>query len=333
MTGHKPPADPASATDPQGATLRIERRLYEVELLLEEKARLLDAILDRTVQGLMLVSADRIVEVCNARAIDLLGLPATLMQSKPTFEQVLEYQWSTDEFAHTPEDVREFVRKGGILDSAHCYERKRPDGRVIEIQSVPIEGGGVLRTYTDITERRRSDEHIRHRARHDGLTSLINRDAFIEHVQTAIDEADAGTAFAVHYIDLDRFKPVNDRLGHAVGDQLLSQVAQRMRAVAREGDFVGRMGGDEFAILQAGANDAEHALGLAQRVLKDIERPIPVEDHRIEIGMSIGIALYPQHGATTDALLRNADAALYAAKSMGGHGAHVFDPERTATWR
>jgi signal transduction histidine kinase/ActR/RegA family two-component response regulator len=101
-----------------------------------------------------MVSSDRVVEVCNRRAIKLLDLPAELMASKPSFEQVLEYQWSTDEFSDTPEEMRQFVRGGGILDQPQRYERKRPNGLVIEVQSVPLEGGGVLRTYTDITDRK-----------------------------------------------------------------------------------------------------------------------------------------------------------------------------------
>ena len=141
----------------QHELIGAERRARESQVQLAEKSRMLEVTLERLEQGVMMVNADRVVEVCNRRAIELLGLPAELMASKPTFAQVLAYQWSIDEFAHTPEDLRAFVRAGGILDQPQCYERKRPNGRVIEIQSVPIEGGGVLRTYTDVTERKRAE--------------------------------------------------------------------------------------------------------------------------------------------------------------------------------
>jgi diguanylate cyclase (GGDEF)-like protein/PAS domain S-box-containing protein len=143
-----------------------ERKAAELALrtsqaLLTEKSAVLEATLERMEQGVMMVNAARMVEVCNRRAIKLLDLPKDLMASKPTFEAVLAYQWSTDEFVHTPQDVQDFVRQGGILDRPHSYDRKRPDGRVIEIHSVPIEGGGVLRTYTDVTERTLADDALR----------------------------------------------------------------------------------------------------------------------------------------------------------------------------
>ena len=146
----------------QVASIAIERKrseqaLRESEASLSEKSRTLQATLERMEQGVVMVSAEQVVEVCNRRAIELLDLPAELMASRPRFAQVLEYQWSTDEFKHTPEELRQFVRCGGILDEPQRYERRRPNGLVIEVQSVPIAGGGVLRTYTDITDRQRAE--------------------------------------------------------------------------------------------------------------------------------------------------------------------------------
>ncbi len=304
----------------------LERDLRDVEAKLRRKSQLMDAILQQMVQGLMLVNGDLVVEVCNRRAIDLLGLPAEMMARRPRFVEVLEYQWSTDEFSNTPEELKAFVRAGGILDQPQCYERTRPDGRVIEVQSVPIDGGGVLRTYTDITERRRGEERIRHRASHDGLTSLLNREAFVERLATSVLESTLNACgFAVHYLDLDRFKPVNDRFGHVLGDKVLEAVAERLREVARDRDAVARLGGDEFAILQSSVDHEDQAVGLAQRVVEVLGEPIPVEEHRITIGSSAGIALFPAHGVTADLLLRHADAALYEVKSRGGDGYRVFE--------
>ena len=293
-----------------------ELQARENALSLRAKSALLEATLQRMDQGVMMVNAERIVEVCNRRAMELLDLPADLMASRPTFAAVLEHQWNTNEFERTPGDIQEFVRAGGILDRAHRYDRPRPDGRIIEVQSVPIEGGGVLRTYTDITERKRAEDHVRHVARHDGLTSLVNRDAFLDALSALMREAADGTApFAVHFLDLDRFKPVNDQYGHAVGDAVLAEVALRLRRAVRDVDVVGRMGGDEFAVLQRGDTRTDAAEGLAQRMVAEICRPIEVDGHEISVGASVGIARYPGDGVTADELLRKADAQMYRTKA------------------
>ena len=300
---------------------RAEARARESEDRLRAKSALLEATLERMDQGVMMVNAQRVVEVCNQRAIELLDLPPALMAAQPRFEDVLRWQWQNDEFVHTPEDLKDFVRAGGILDRPHRYDRRRPNGRVVEINSVPIEGGGVLRTYTDITERKNAEERMRHVARHDGLTSLVNRDAFLEAIGSQLERSRReGDGFAVHFVDLDDFKQVNDRHGHAVGDRVLAAVAERMRAVARDGDIVARMGGDEFAVMQRGVTRPEAALGLAQRLLETIRQPLQVEGaegQAIGVGASIGVALYPGDGTDVATLMRHADAAMYAAKAAG----------------
>ncbi len=306
-----------------------QERLRAAELQARESARslraksaLLEATLERMEQGVMMVNAERIVEVCNRRAMELLDLPADLMASRPSFEAVLEHQWKTNEFVRTPGDIQAFVRAGGILDQAHRYDRPRPDGRVIEVQSVPIDGGGVLRTYTDITERKRAEERVRHVARHDGLTSLVNRDAFLDALNALTDQRPDGSSepFAIHFLDLDRFKPVNDQYGHSVGDAVLAEVAVRLRGAVRDADLVGRMGGDEFAVLQRGDTRTEATEGLAQRMAAEICRPIEVDGHDVRVGVSVGIARYPQDGATAHDLLRKADAQMYRVKAMRAGG-------------
>jgi diguanylate cyclase (GGDEF)-like protein/PAS domain S-box-containing protein len=318
-------ADITTIKRQQQHLVEAERRARASELELHQKSRLLEATLERMEQGVMMVNAQRIVEVCNRRAVELLGLPAEMMAGRPSFESVLEYQWKNDEFARTPLDIQAFVRSGGILDTRQRYERRRPDGRWIEVQSVPLEGGGVLRTYTDITERKHNEERIQHVARHDGLTTLVNREVFLEHLAGAVESAErVREGFAVHFIDLDAFKPINDRHGHAVGDKVLALVASRMRAVARDGDIVGRMGGDEFAMLQFRVADADAALGLARRLLAAVTQPMEIEGATLKVGASIGIAICAEQGLQADALLRNADVAMYAAKAAGRDTVRVF---------
>jgi diguanylate cyclase (GGDEF)-like protein len=295
-----------------------EARARDSEKRLAQKSAVLEATLERMEQGVMMVNAERIVEVCNRRAMELLDLPEALMTARPRFEDVLAHLWQRDEFSQTPEDIRAFLRAGGILDRPHRYDRRRPDGRVIEVHSVPIDGGGLLRTFTDITERKRAEERMQHVARHDGLTSLVNRAVFLEHLAgAATPDKQSLARFAVHYIDLDRFKPVNDTHGHAAGDKVLTEIAGRIRVLARDADIVARLGGDEFAVLQRGAERLEQALGLANRILETIAQPVAIDGISVRVGASIGVALFPSDGADADTLVRCADEAMYAAKASG----------------
>lgn len=319
----------------QQQLLDAERRARDSEAILQEKSALLEATLECMLQGVMRISAERVVVVCNRRAQELLGLPKELMDSRPTLDAVFAYQAAHGEFVHVPPELMEIVRTGGDFSRPYSYDRKRPDGRVIEVNSVPIQGGGVLRTYTDITERKRADERIRHVARHDGLTSLVNRDAFLEALNHAVKVfGPSSTGFAVHFIDIDRFKPINDNYGHAVGDKVLALLAQRMRQIVRDGDLVARMGGDEFAVLQYRVEGLESAMGLANRILDGVAEDMEIESHQLQVGASIGIALYPTAGADADELLRSADAAMYAAKVSGRDCVRVFgvDGEPASTY-
>lgn len=303
--------------------VEAERRARDSEERLRQKSALFEATLERMEQGVMMVNADRVVEVCNPRAIELLGLPPELMASRPRFEEVLAFQWATDEFSHTPEDLKDFVRSGGILDRTHAYDRQRPDGRVIEVRSVPIDGGGVLRTYTDVSERRRREDRIRHLAQHDGLTALLNRASFRERLEALVPPGPDG-GFALHFIDLDHFKPINDRHGHAIGDRVLTAIADRLRAVARDGDVVARLGGDEFAILQQRVRRVDQAMGLAQRVVAMLAQPLSVEGVEVQVGASVGVAMAPGAGDDAETLMRHADAAMYEAKAAGRGAVRVY---------
>ncbi|MGI4777676.1 MAG: PAS-domain containing protein [Janthinobacterium lividum] len=188
----------------QNGLQAAERRARESEALLRQKSVLLETTFECMEQGIMMVNAEGIVEVCNDRVLQLLDLPRDLMATRPPFADVVAYQWAHEEFARTAEELLPMMKPDLGIESIPRYDRERPDGRVIEVSVVPIEGGGVVRTYTDITERKRNEERIRHLASHDGLTSLINREVFLEHLAGAVESSVRGGAgFAVHYIDID----------------------------------------------------------------------------------------------------------------------------------
>jgi diguanylate cyclase (GGDEF)-like protein len=306
---------------------RTNEALRQSEEHLSEKSRILGTTLEQMDQGLLMVDSARRVVVCNRRAMELLDLPESLMSRNPPFEDVLAYQWRHNEFAVTEASLQEFFRRGGILDQRQTYERRRPNGRVIEVRSTPLEGGGVVRTYADITDRRDAEEQIRFRARHDDLTGLVNRGVFRDALERAIDLARKGEhGFAVLCLDLDRFKAVNDTRGHGVGDKLLRQVASRMRGTVREDDTVARMGGDEFAIIQTVVDQPRAAAALGQRLVERLAEPYEIDGQPSLIGTSVGIAIYPMDGEDAETLMRNADTALYSAK-LAGRCTHRFFAE------
>jgi diguanylate cyclase (GGDEF)-like protein len=189
--------------------------------------------------------------------------------------------------------------------------------------------GGWLSTHEDITDRQRSEMRIAHMAHYDALTDLPNRVLFKEKMEEALaglKHADDG--FALFIFDLDLFKAVNDSLGHPIGDALLQAIAVRLRGCTDHRHTIGRLGGDEFAIIQTMDGDQKRgAIGLAETLLQTICAPYEIDGHPIVIGISIGMALAPNNGDDASQLLKNADLALYRAKSGGRNGYRFFEPE------
>ena len=170
----------------------------------------------------------------------------------------------------------------------------------------------------DITEQKQTHERIAYLAHHDLLTNLPNRLLFFDRVNQSLAQAQRqGSRLAVMYIDLDKFKPINDSCGHAAGDYVLQQVAQRMESCVRHSDTVGRIGGDEFVVLLPDISAPERVIQVAEKIRQTLKKPIEFGDRFFEISSSIGIALYPDHGDTVDQLALCADCAMYQAKESG----------------
>ena len=205
--------------------------------------------------------------------------------------------------------------------------------RVLLTIKAPLRDGdgavtSVLTTSLDITDRKRAEERLAHLARHDGLTGLLNRGAFRERLDRELAKVTRGDrGFALHYVDLDRFKQVNDGLGHHAGDALLRASAERLgRAVGGDG-VVARLGGDEFGVLQFAPADRGCAAALAERILEALAPPCTVEGAQVHTGASIGVTRCPRDGRGADELLRNADSAMYRAKLAGRGGYRFFNDD------
>ena len=187
---------------------------------------------------------------------------------------------------------------------------------------------GVFALAQDITRRKQHEERLVSAALHDPLTGLANRQLLADRVSLAIAHAHRNTgALAVVYLDLDGFKEVNDILGHDAGDRLLEMVGQRLVAAVREVDTVARVGGDEFAIVLWQVNGALDAASVASKLLETVSEQYGIRGRTIEITVSAGIAIYPDHGDDTATLLKSADLALHEAKHSGKNACRVFDGE------
>ncbi|MHC2001761.1 sensor domain-containing phosphodiesterase [Methylobacterium sp. CM6241] len=199
-------------------------------------------------------------------------------------------------------------------------------GRVVsrDPQGTPLR---MVGTYIDISERKASEHRIAYMARHDALTGLPNRTVFYEHLEHRLAEVRRGRGqAALLCLDLDRFKSVNDTLGHPAGDQLLCQIATRLRANIRDGDVVVRLGGDEFAIIVSHVDHVHQVSSLAQRMIDAVGQPLDLGGHLVTVGVSIGIALSPSNGDTAETLFKNADLALYRAKEAARDSYRFYEP-------
>ena len=202
------------------------------------------------------------------------------------------------------------------------------DGRVIAISHQGMPNGGAVAIHQDITAQKRAEEKVSHLAHYDALTNLANRVRFLEYVDAAAANFRAhNKTFAVHLLDLDHFKEVNDLLGHAVGDALLIEAAARLQANVGPSDLVARLGGDEFTVLQDISETGPYgAVALAKTLLQVIGEPFDIDGHLLTVETSIGIAVAPDHGLVPNELLKRADLALYRAKSSGRNGWRLFEP-------
>jgi diguanylate cyclase (GGDEF)-like protein/PAS domain S-box-containing protein len=211
-----------------------------------------------------------------------------------------------------------------------AFQGRRKDGSVIEVEihctrTTFNEKPAVLGTLVDITSRKEAEDRLFHAAFHDPLTGLPNRILFMDRLQHALQRQRRGTRFAVLFLDLNRFKVVNDSLGHPAGDELLRVVAQRLQTCLRMGDSVARFGGDEFALLLEEIGDPADAIHVAERVQEAMSAPMTLGEHEVFTGASIGIALSSESYEKADDILRNADMAMYRAKSSGISRYEIFD--------
>jgi diguanylate cyclase (GGDEF)-like protein len=296
--------------------------------LLQKKAELerlnlqLDAAINNMPLGLSMFDAQARLLVCNRQFAEMYALPDELTRPGTVHCALWDYR-EKQGGKHYPSGSASFTPDAGYPETMTI---EFGNDRIVSVATQPLKGGGWVALDEDITQRRRQEREITHLARHDALTNLANRSLFREQLQQALLRLERGLGFAVLCLDLDRFKSVNDTLGHPVGDALLKQVSARLLGCVRQGDVVARLGGDEFAIIQANACDPDATEALAARIVDTVSKPYDIAGQRIDISTSIGMTLAPRDGADADQLMKNADLALYRAKADGRQGYSFFEP-------
>jgi diguanylate cyclase (GGDEF)-like protein/PAS domain S-box-containing protein len=297
---------------------------------LRQQKDLLDTALENMVQGLCMFAADGQVILFNDRYTKLLGWSAASLHGRNLLDMIM-HRKAMGEFAGDPEEFVAGVIADARRGKSNTRFIKSSTGRTLRVVQQSMREGGWVSTVEDITESLEAQAKIAHMAHHDALTDLANRTQLVKKLEDSLGTLpERGRGVAVHFIDLDRFKNINDTLGHDGGDFLLKTVAERLRLVTRVDDMVARLGGDEFVVVQTGVNGKNDAEEFARRLTAAVTAPIPLKDQTFVATVSVGVAIAPADGANPERLLKSADLALYKAKADGRNCVRFFLPEMDA---
>ena len=321
----KPPAvAPVPESGAESAAQLAQR--HELEAALERERILLRTMIELIPAIIYAKDAHSRFIACNELVAQGMGTTAANLIGKTDFE-FYPPEMAEGFFA----DEQAIVRTGQPLIDREEVMLDRQSGtmRQLSTSKIPLRDNagnviGIVGFSRDITERQIADERIRYLATHDSLTELPNRAFLSEQLNALIERADKDTRFAVLFVDLDRFKLINDTLGHEVGDALLRLSAVRLRASVRPGDVVGRLGGDEFIVLCLDAGELEDIDAVASKIVFALTQPAHLLDQECRVSASIGIAIFPADGDSERALMKSADTAMYTAKQDGKNNYRFF---------
>ncbi|MCM3585897.1 EAL domain-containing protein [Mesobacillus maritimus] len=314
-----------------GKVIGVYSIIKDVTELKQAEQELLEAeakyrsLVEHSLVGVYILQDNRMVYV-NPGLCEIIGY---------SYEEAITK--SLDEIIH-PDDINKVKNNvqrrlaGSDTTNTYQYRALKRDRTVITLQvygtKIMYNGkNAVIGTVIDVTEQQQNEAIIKHMAYHDQLTDLPNRNLFYKRITELIDiSTKLESEFALLFVDLDRFKLVNDNLGHEIGDQLLIKIADKMKSCLRENDLISRHGGDEFTILLSDSN-LDTAVHLAKQILAELSKPVTLRNHEIVITPSIGMVLFPRDGVDPDTLIQHADIAMYHAKKQGSNRFQIFAQE------
>jgi diguanylate cyclase (GGDEF)-like protein len=315
-----------------GAWKESGRRAQLQGEALQHTVTLFDGALNNMRDGLTMFDPKGRIEVINRRVYEFYDLDPAVVGPGSTLRALIEHGIERGVFPGR--SAAEVMAEMSCIDAAGPPGSTvvTAAGRTVTLAREQAPDGAWIVTHEDVTDRRRSEEHVRFLERHDVLTGLPNRVELGARLVAAFGEQTAGrpaAGFALHLLDVRRIKQVNEAFGHATGDGLLQLLAGRLRGAVRDGGFLARMEGDRFAVLQSGGG-AEEAAGLARRMRRVASEPFRIAAHDVVVGLSVGIALAPSDGESAGTLLRNANLALVRAKAEAAGAWHFFEPGMNA---
>lgn len=312
----------------------IDRRIAEASL--NEKSEVVSLLLkefeDTGADWLWQTDTSRRMSHVSPRFAHALGMKSDEIEGKPFLQLMAGQAWETGKFPTALHTLAEKLKHRDSFSNMLVPVQISGETRWWELSASPkLDDSGIFHGFrgvgSDVTEQRESADKISHMARFDTLTGLPNRLQLNETLGKAMETADKwNRRCGFMMIDLDRFKSVNDTLGHPVGDRLLARVSERLRSIMTSNELCGRLGGDEFAIVIKDAGDAEYMEALATKIIENLSRPYEVDQHTLYIGASIGTAIGPRDGRTVEMLMRSADLALYRSKDEGGGAHNQYEP-------
>jgi diguanylate cyclase (GGDEF)-like protein/PAS domain S-box-containing protein len=310
----------------------LKKEVSDRTFSLQESLSLVKATLESSNDGILVVNESGQIIDYNKKFLILLRLPEDYFENNEniTINTLIN---NLEDNLINPESFLKSVEEN--INDTNINVLKFRDGRIFECfmqpQKLNERAVGRVLNFHDITERDKFEKELEYQAKHDALTGLPNRVLLLEKIRHAIKASETNhTFFALMFLDLDRFKLINDSLSHAVGDELLNVTADRLQAIMRGEDIVARLGGDEFVVVINNLSEKSQALIKAKQIQDVFQEPFKISGREVNVTSSIGVSIYPEDGQTVDVLLRNADSAMYRAKELGANNFQFYTKDMNA---